>query len=72
MTEYLVVFGFFIIGFTFMALMLIFAKFKKTKSACCGDILDNSEKKENCYTCPNRGEHFENGEDGQLLPIQSS
>lgn len=70
MTEYLVVFAFFIVGFTFMASMLIFAKFKKTKSACCGDILENFEKKESCTTCPNRDEHLEEGDENQLLSVQ--
>jgi hypothetical protein len=67
MVHYLVAFGFFVVGFAFMALMLQFSKFKKTKAACCGDILESFEKTESCYTCPNHDEHHP--EESKLLSV---
>lgn len=55
MTQYLAVFAFFIVGFTFMAAMLYFAKYKHDgKIACCGDALEDFEKDDDCDTCPNK------------------
>lgn len=70
MIQYLVAFVFFVFGFSFMAGMLIFAKFKKTKSTCCGDILEAHEKNESCYTCPNRDEHHPEEAQDKLIMVQ--
>jgi len=70
MVQYLVAFVFFVVGFAFMAGMLVFAKFRKTKSACCGDILEEYEKNDNCYTCPNRDEHHPELAEDKFLSVQ--
>lgn len=54
MMQYVAVFAFFIIGFAFMALMLHFSQYRKRKSTCCSDVLEEFEKGENCDTCPNK------------------
>ena len=54
MTQYIVAFAFFVGAFAFMALMLQFARYRQRKSSCCGDVLEDFEKGDNCDTCPNR------------------
>ncbi len=54
MTQFVVAFLFFVVGFGFMAFMLQLARYKKRKSSCCGDVLEDFEKSDDCDTCPNR------------------
>lgn len=58
MAQFALVFGFFVVGFAFMAACLHFSHFHG-KGGCCGgaDIegLDGDNDADACFTCPNRG-----------------
>ncbi len=54
MSEYFVVFGFFAVGFTFMAFALHFSQYKKRGSSCCGSAFDDPGLGSGCGTCPRR------------------
>ncbi len=55
MTQYIVAFGFFAVGFVFMALMLHFGRYKKGDSCCCGDSFGGFDLSgSSCATCPNQ------------------
>ncbi len=54
MREYIVVFGFLVFGFLFMAAMLQFSQFKKNGGGCCSDGLCETETEDSCLSCPNK------------------
>ncbi|MCH9006768.1 hypothetical protein IIA29_01980 [candidate division KSB1 bacterium] len=58
MIQFALVFGFFVVGFSFMAACLHFSKFQG-KGGCCGgdniEGLDEGNDADACFTCPNRG-----------------
>lgn len=57
MVQFVLVFGFFVLGFAFMIGCLYFSKFYG-KGGCCGGGLEDfegSNTADACFTCPNRG-----------------
>jgi hypothetical protein len=54
MATYIAAFGFMVIGFSFMALTLHFAQYKKN-GRCCSDGIDfDGQPEDECSTCPRR------------------
>lgn len=56
MHTFLIVFGFFVIAFVFMAAALQFSAFRR-RGGCCGSSLEELEGNDesDCMLCPNQG-----------------
>ena len=61
MYTYLVVFGFLLVAFSLMILMLQFSKYKQRNHGCCSDGIEEGmhgknlgASKDSCFTCPHK------------------